>query len=125
MKSTYASLFAVLMASTAWAGSHGNGAAQRNGTSPQPATSYAFCYGGNPHVAYFSRVFQVDPAVNNGGGAFGNYLGQKGYVNDGGQCRSSTSEAGADAYKKESEDMFRSATYHNRTIVEIDWPGTQ
>jgi len=123
MKSTPAFAFLALLASAAWAGSHGNGADQRNGYHPQMRTSYAYCYGGNQHVAYFSRVFALAPAGNGGGVAFGRYLDRMGYHNNGGQCRSAPTEAGAIAGKTESEDTFRSAEYHHRRIVETDWAG--
>jgi len=125
MKTTHALLIAALTASAAWAGSHGNGADQRNGFYARTQTSYAYCYGGNQHVAYFSRVFALTPAVRSGGGAFGHYLDRMGYHNDGGQCRSAPTEAGAVAGKSESENTFRSAEYHHRRIVETEWAGAE
>ena len=116
----FAILFAALTAATAataWAGHLGNGHMQRQ-------TTYVYCYGGNNHVEYFSRVFQVvPPATSEGAGGFGNYLTKMGYANDGGQCRSGPTMARATAGKQESENTFQSAEYHHRKIVETDWAG--
>ncbi|MBS0432283.1 MAG: hypothetical protein JSS21_07740 [Proteobacteria bacterium] len=117
----FAILFSALTAATvttASAGTTGNGWSRPN------STSYAYCYGGNNHVEYFSRVFQVvPPATSEGAGGFGNYLTKMGYANDGGQCRSGPTMASATAGKQESENTFQSAEYHHRKIVETDWAG--
>jgi hypothetical protein len=128
MKSTTALLFfATLMAATvtsAWAGSLGNGAAQRNAMYQQKQTAFEYCYGGNNHAEYFSRVFPLTSANNGGGVKFGSYLAQSGFHNDGGQCRTAPTMAGAVAGKQESESTFRSEEYHHRKIVETDWAGS-
>lgn len=130
MKSTYAFVFSVLVAaSPAWAGSAGNGAAQRAQAygnpppPPPPRASYAYCFGGDPRVTYFSGVFPIPPAGYGGGVAFGHYLTQRGYHNNGGQCRSALTEAGAVADRKSAEASI-SATYQNHKIVETEWSGT-
>lgn len=122
MKSTTALLLAAITTTAAtltpaWAGHLGNGHMQRQ-------TTYVYCYGGNNHVEYFSRVFQVVPPATSGGSVgFGNYLTGMGYANDGGQCRSAPTMAGAVAGKQESESIFQSAEYHDRKVVETEWAG--
>lgn len=55
--------------SVVWAGSLGNGAAQRNG-------QYVFCYAGNPNVVYFTQVMTVAPTASapNLGVTYGDYV---------------------------------------------------
>lgn len=126
MRSTSVLLFATLTAATAttWAGSLGNGAAQRNAMHQQKQTAFEYCYGGNNHVEYFSRVFSLSSANNDGGVKFGQYLTQSGYHNDGGQCRTAPTMAGATADKQTSESTFQSEEYHHRKIVETEWAGS-
>jgi len=115
---------AAATAATAWAGSHGNGAAQRNAMYQQKQTAFEYCYGGNNHVEYFSRVFALNTADGGAGGVkFGKYLTQSGYANDGGQCRTGPTMSSATAGKRESESTFQSQEYHHRRIVETDWAG--
>ncbi|MGH8214025.1 MAG: hypothetical protein ACREPP_12435 [Rhodanobacteraceae bacterium] len=126
MKPTTALLFATVIAATsatAWAGSLGNGAAQRNAMYQHKQTAFEYCYGGNNHVEYFSGVFPLTPSGNGGGVKFGQYLTQSGYHNDGGQCRTAPTMAGAVAGKQESESIFQSAEYHHRPVVETEWAG--
>ena len=128
MRSTSALLFAILFATltaatvtTAWAGTTGNGWSRPN------STSYAFCYGGNPNVEYFSRVFPLASSatndVANEGVAFTHYLSGKGYRTSGGQCRTAPTEAGAIADKQTNESTFQSAEYR-RKVVETEWAGS-
>ena len=118
-------ILTVATAATAWAGSLGNGAAQRNAMHQHNQTSFEYCYGGNNHVEYFSRVFALSSADGGAGGVkFGKYLTQSGYHNDGGQCRTAPTMAGAVAGKQESESTFQSEEYHHRKIVETDWAGS-
>lgn len=127
MRSTSALLLATLTAAaatTAWTGTLGNGAAQRNAMYQQKQTAFEYCYGGNNHVEYFSRVFSLSSAHNAGGVKYGEYLTQSGYHNDGGQCRTAPTMAGAVAGKQESENTFQSEEYHHRNIVETEWNGS-
>lgn len=117
--------FSVAVATSGWAGTFGNGAAQRNAIYHQQThTAFEYCYGGNNHVEYFSRVFSLSTATNAGGVKFGDYLTQSGFHNDGGQCRTAPTMAGAVAGKQESESTFQSQEYHHRQIVETDWAGS-
>jgi hypothetical protein len=126
MRSKTALLFTSLtaMTTTVCAGTLGNGAAQRNAMYQHKQTTYGYCYGGNNHVEYFSRVFPITPAGGGGGVKFGNYLTGMGYHNDGGQCRTAPTMDSAAAGKQTSENIFQSAEYHNRKIVETDWSGS-
>jgi hypothetical protein len=129
MNQKSALLFATLsvaVATSAWAGSLGNGAAQRNAMHQQKQTAFEYCYGGNNHVEYFSRVFSSNPASGGAGGVkFGEYLAQSGYRNNGGQCRTAPTMSSATADKQTSESTFQSEEYHHRKIVETEWAGSQ
>ncbi len=116
---------ALLCVSQSWAGSMGNGAAQRRaafGLPPQGATTnYVFCYGGNPHTVYFSPVFAAASTrgIPSLSAAYGRYLTQMGYMADGGQCIHASASADASAAKRRQESEFRSG----RNIIETTWSG--
>ena len=56
-------MLVVLCTSKGWAGTSGNGWAQRGGIPPEVKTKYVFCYAGNPKVVYFSQVVTVAPGA--------------------------------------------------------------
>jgi len=106
----------LLCTAQSWAGTTGNGTAQ------QAKTQYAFCYGGNVKVVYFSQVLTLAPTVSapNLGGAYGRYIettyGLPGI--DRQRCVTSDSSAGAAAEKQRYKGMFGTTR-----IVEIEWAG--
>jgi hypothetical protein len=117
---------ALLCISQSVAGGMGRGVAQRQaaaGSSPEGAAAnyYMFCYGGNPHTAYFSPVFSVASTRGVPGlsAAYGHYLTQMGYVADGGQCIHANVRADASAAKMRQENELRLG----RTIIETNWAG--
>lgn len=138
MRSTSALLFATLAltaatATTAWAGSHGNAAAQWNAAygnkpvHPQNQTTYSYCYGGNARVEYFSRVFPFVAATSYVGGGpstqFGHFLTSRMGGPQSGQCSRAPTMAGATAAKQTLESRFQSAEFHHRQVVETGWAG--
>jgi hypothetical protein len=116
---------AVVCASPSWAGTTGNGAAQRNGVQPVAKTHYTYCFGGLRKIVYFSPVIASPPTVNkpDPGGPFGAYLTKTYGVgsNDGGQCVSSEAMADIISAKKQREAEF---DYKKWKIVETTWAGT-
>lgn len=114
----------LLCVSQSFAGSMGNGAAQRRAAFAAHAgdgtTQYVFCYGGNSHSVYFSSVFAE--ASTRGpvslSSAYSHYLTQMGYKASG-QCNHATTSAAASAAKVQQEDAVRSS----RTVVETNWSG--
>lgn len=106
----------VLCTSPVWAGTTGNGTPQ------QAKTQYAFCYGGNVKVVYFSQILTLASTVNaaNLGAAYGRYIvatyGLPGV--DRQRCVTSDSSAGAAAEKQRYEGMFGTTK-----IIEIEWAG--
>jgi hypothetical protein len=109
----------MLSVSPGWAGSMGRGASQRGAASPESA-SYVFCFGGNPTSVYFSDVIALPPSAQqpNLAIAFGRYLTESGFRNDGGQCVHSQDRADAVA-----EMGRREATFGTRKIVHTGWIG--
>jgi len=105
----------LLCTAQSWAGTTGNGTAQ------QAKTQYAFCYGGNVKVVYFSQVLTLAPTVSapNLGGAYGRYIETTyGLGIDRQRCVTSDSSAGAAAEKQRYKGMFGTTR-----IVEIEWAG--
>src|SRR5579863_2215093 len=127
MRTTSALLLATLMVtsvtSAAWAGTTGNGWAQRTGQQPAATTHYVFCYGANPHAAYFSPVFTTTTDSTSLISPFAQYLTQNGDANDGGQCITAAANADAVAEKKRRERTLRSKGHGHRDIVEVAWTG--
>ncbi len=115
---------AVLCTSPGWAGSMGNGAAQRRaaaGLAPLPEKPrYVFCFGGNPNSVYFSAVIAQAPSPRppNLGIAYGKYLTRAGFRNDGGQCVNAEVRADAVAEKERRE-----ASFGTRKVIQTGWTG--
>ena len=118
----------VLYASQGWAGSMGNGAAQRRaaaGLPPEAAktqTQYAFCYAGNPKVVYITQVITLPPAESAGnlGVTYRDFVKTKYGIPsiDRERCVTANSNADAAAEKQRYLGMF------GRTkLIEIEWAG--
>jgi hypothetical protein len=71
LRSLSLATFGLALACTSqiWAGTTGNGSAQRNG-------QYAFCYAGNVNVVYFTQVMTLTPGESapNLGVTYGDYV---------------------------------------------------
>lgn len=114
---------ALLCASQSWAGTAGNGWAQRNGIKPVPKTHYTYCMGGLPKTAYFSSVIVSAPTLNKPDldAPFGTYLTKTLAVrNNGGMCYASDTMAGAVDGKKQRE---KELVWEKWKIVETKWKG--
>lgn len=111
---------AIFSAAQAWAGTTGNGSAQRNG----PKTHYSYCFGGLRETVYFSRIITSAPSVTKPdlGIKFGAYLTKTYGVgsNNGGQCIVSESMADTTNGKKQREAEF---VWRKWKIIETDWAG--
>jgi hypothetical protein len=119
---------ALLCAAPAFAGSMGNGAAQRNGIAPAaPAAKahYSVCWGQWPRTstAYFSAVITSAPSLQNPSfeAAFRSYLHNTFGIGAAPQCYIALSMDDAVAAKKKQEASF--AGLQKLKIVETNWTG--
>ena len=108
----------VLCAPQGWAGSMGNGAAQR----ASMAGGYTFCYAGNSKVVYFTQVLRILPKANapNLGVTYGSYIKKTYGLTDidRQRCITAVSKADTEAVKERFKKTFSPAN-----SIENEWGG--
>jgi hypothetical protein len=119
----------VLFASQGWAGTLGNGAAQRRAAAglpplpgPDAKTRYEFCYAGNPKVVYFTQVVTVAPgAPGLGDIAYSHYIQKRYALPSIDRMRCVPANSGTDA--EVEKERYKGMLGRTLLVDNIKWDG--